>query len=91
MAKKPDSVKQIDMSNLTIQELAEIRNEVLRNLALRRFGEGAEPTPIGPYDKHSSVHTKNSTEPGRYSQRSTVFERNCLKLKSDGRLSVYGS
>jgi hypothetical protein len=62
MARKADAVKQIDMTNMTVQELAEIRNEVLRNLALRRFGEGTEPTPIGPYDKHSSVHTKNSTE-----------------------------
>jgi len=54
--------KMIDMSDLTVLQLEEIRNEVLRNLALRQFGEGAAPTPIGPYDKHLSSHTKNSIE-----------------------------
>jgi len=62
MARRPDTLKKIDMSSMTVQELAEIRNEVLRNLALRKFGDNADPTPVGPYDKHSSVHTKNSTE-----------------------------
>jgi hypothetical protein len=55
-------VKKIDMESLTVQQLEEIRNEVLRNLALRQFGEGAQPVPIGPHDKHTSAHSKNSIE-----------------------------
>ena len=55
-------MKKIDMESLTVQQLEEIRNEVLRNLALRQFGEGAQPTPIGPHDKHTSAHSKNSIE-----------------------------
>ena len=62
MAKRGEILKKLDMSSLNVHQLAEIRNEVLRNLALRQFGEGAQPTPIGPYDKHLSHHTKNSIE-----------------------------
>jgi hypothetical protein len=54
--------KRIDMESLTVQQLEEIRNEVLRNLALRQFGEGAQPVPIGPHDKHTSAHSKNTVE-----------------------------
>jgi hypothetical protein len=54
--------KMIDMASLTVQQLEEIRNEVLRNLVLRQYGEGAQPNPVGPYDKHVSSHTKNSIE-----------------------------
>jgi len=50
------------MDRLTVQELEGIRNEVLRNLALRQFGEGAQPTPVGPHDKHTSAHSKNTVE-----------------------------
>lgn len=55
-------VKRIDMGSMTVQQLEEIRNEVLRNLALRSFGDGAQPTPIGPHDKHTSAHAKNTVE-----------------------------
>ncbi len=59
MARRPEK---IDMTSMSIQQLAEIRNEVLRNIAVRQFGQGTAPTPIGPYDKHSSYHAKNSIE-----------------------------
>ena len=55
-------LQRVDMDNLSVEQLEEIRNEVLRNLALRQFGEGAQPTPIGPHDKHTSAHSKNTIE-----------------------------
>ena len=38
--------------------------------------------PSRPWAFRPCDQTKYRVEPGRYSQRSTVLERNCLKLKS---------
>lgn len=53
--------ERIDIERLSVGELERIRNEVLRNLALRQVAAQG-PTPIGPHDKHSSQHGKNTTE-----------------------------
>src|SRR5688572_4362117 len=39
-------------------------------------------TPVDPW--RPWLHTTNSVEPGRYSQRNTIFERNCLELNPPG-------
>src|SRR5207302_7888155 len=40
-----------------------------------------DPGPSAPAKScRPWVHTTKSVEPGRYSQRNTTFERNCLKL-----------
>src|SRR5438445_477594 len=41
----------------------------------------SEARPLAPAKScRPWVHTTKSVEPGRYSQRNTTFERNCLKL-----------
>jgi len=52
---------QIDLSKLGVEELQQIRNDVLRTLAQRQQGLGAAD-PIGPHDKHTSTHSKNTKE-----------------------------
>jgi hypothetical protein len=55
----------IDLSKVSDADLANVSNEVLRNLAKRiqsKVIEDEGPTEffVGPHDKHTSVHAKNS-------------------------------
>ncbi|HTY34509.1 hypothetical protein [Mycobacterium sp.] len=52
----------IDLSKVSDAELENIHNDVLRNLAtrLKNLEDEGGPTPIGPHDKHNSVHAKNT-------------------------------
>ena len=55
--------KRVDLSQLSPEELADIGSSVLKNLAQRLQSEGEQrdgPTPIGPHDKHTSSHQRNS-------------------------------
>lgn len=52
----------IDLTKLSTAELEAIGNQVLRQLAkrLRSEADRDSPTPIGPHDKHGSVHARNT-------------------------------
>jgi len=70
---------QIDVSKLSLTELEEIQNDVLKNLAIRQRDEASQPVPIGPHDKHTSSHSKNSIEDF------PDFEPEVLKLANQAR------
>ena len=48
----------------------------------RMAGSGIPSAPLSSDAERLWVHTKNSVDPGMYSQRSTAFPRSDLKLKS---------
>jgi hypothetical protein len=49
----------IDLTKASIEELAQIQNEVLRNIALLVAREGRGGLAAG-HDSHGSYHSKNS-------------------------------
>ncbi|EME66850.1 MULTISPECIES: hypothetical protein [Rhodococcus] len=48
-----------DLSKLSNEQLEAIGNQVLRTLA-KRLRSGPRADPIGPYDKHTSNHLRNT-------------------------------
>ena len=49
--------------------------------SMLRIDEPSRKSPLSSEADRLCVHTKNSVEPGMYSQRSTALPRNDLKLK----------
>src|SRR5262249_33593449 len=60
-------------------------------LSAPRLGDAARAWSPSRLSVRSCAQTTYSTEPGRYSHRSTVFERYCLKSNAPGSPPAYGS
>src|SRR3989454_4982093 len=72
----PDPIYQlIQYDAFTRNVLLGCRSKRCRKLSRIDPGPSAPAKSCRPW-----VHTTKSVEPGRYSQRNTTFERNCLKL-----------